>query len=285
MRLFTYDDGGEPRVGVAVDNERFVALHECAADLPRNLRRLIALPDGIDRARQAVSGRPGDRMLSAVRFLPVITDPNAVWCLALNFKTHLRETGLSTSTEFPHVFLRMMASLVGHGEPLHCPPANVAVEYDYEGELGVVIGRGGRNIALGDALDHVAGYTCINEGSVRDYQRHNRNFGLGKNFEASGSVGPWLVTADSFGHPSQQRLITRVNGIERQNEALSDMLFGVEPVIHYLSQGYDLRPGDVIAMGTPGALPSGLVHMQPGDIVEVEVTTLGILRNPVIAGV
>jgi 2-keto-4-pentenoate hydratase/2-oxohepta-3-ene-1,7-dioic acid hydratase in catechol pathway len=205
-----------------------------------------------------------------------------IWCLALNFKTHLRETGQVTSTEFPHVFLRTPASLVADGEALRAPSPEVATQYDYEGELGVVIGRSGRNIAIGDALGYVAGYTCINEGSVREFQRHNRNFGLGKNFEGSGSIGPWLVPAGTFGHPSRERIITRVNGIERQNEALSDMLFGVEAVIHYLSRGHRLQPGDVIAMGTPGALPAGLVHMTPGDKVEIEVTNLGTLRNPVI---
>jgi 2-keto-4-pentenoate hydratase/2-oxohepta-3-ene-1,7-dioic acid hydratase in catechol pathway len=211
-----------------------------------------------------------------------VTLSGVIWCLALNFKTHLRETGQTTSTEFPHVFLRTTTSLVEHGEPLLCPSPDIVTQYDYEGELGVVIGRDGRNIAVGDALNYIAGYTCVNEGSVREFQRHNRNFGLGKNFEGSGSIGPWLVPAATFGHPSRERIITRVNGIERQNEALSDMLFGVEAVIHYLSLGYRLQPGDVIAMGTPGALASGLVHMIPGDEVEIEVSNLGILRNPVI---
>ena len=234
---------------------------------------------------------------------PLLDHPNALWALALNFKSHIAETGLTTSREFPQVFLRTGASYVGHGEPLLCPPPEIARAFDYEGELGVVIGRAGRHIPIDRALDHVAGYTCVNEGSVREYQIHNRQFGLGKNFEASGSYGPWLVTPDEFGDPAAHHLVTRVNGIVRQRVPLDDMLFDVSSVISYLSQGYELRPGDMIAMGTPGVLPAeaqdaegldlerqhgpfkipGLVHMRPGDVVEVEISGLGVLRNPVVA--
>ena len=161
----------------------------------------------------------------------------------------------------------------------------------------MIIGRGGRHIPVEKAFDHIAGFACFNEGSVREYQRHNRNFGLGKNFERSGSVGPWLMTVDEFGDPKKQRVITRLNGIERQNAPLDDMLFSVEQVIHYLSTGYSLLPGDMIAMGTPGALPPhpgetlqpagrhgilGQVNMKPGDRVEVEITGLGVLANDVV---
>jgi 2-keto-4-pentenoate hydratase/2-oxohepta-3-ene-1,7-dioic acid hydratase in catechol pathway len=148
------------------------------------------------------------------------------------------------------------------------------------------------------AFDHIAGFCCCNEGSVREYQRHNRNFGLGKNFERSGSTGPYLMTAEEFGDPKQQRVVTRLNGIERQNAPLNDMLFPVEQVIHYLSTGYTLLPGDVIMMGTPGALPPhpgetlqpsgrhkilGQVNMKPGDKVEIEITGLGVLANTIAA--
>jgi 2-keto-4-pentenoate hydratase/2-oxohepta-3-ene-1,7-dioic acid hydratase in catechol pathway len=153
------------------------------------------------------------------------------------------------------------------------------------------------------ALEHVAGYTCVNEGSVREFQIHNRQFGLGKNFEASGSYGPWLMTPDEFGDPATHSIVTRVNQVTRQSAPLDDMLFDVASVISYLSQGYELRPGDLIAMGTPGVLPAepqdaagrdlsrqhgpfkipGLVHMRPGDTIEVEVSGLGVLRNTVVA--
>jgi 2-keto-4-pentenoate hydratase/2-oxohepta-3-ene-1,7-dioic acid hydratase in catechol pathway len=199
--------------------------------------------------------------------------------------------------------LKGPSTYVGAGEPILAPPPAVARAFDYEGELGVVIGKAGRHIPVASALDHVAGYTCVNEGSVREYQMHNRQFGLGKNFEASGAYGPWLMTPDEFGDPAAHSVLTRINGVVRQRAPLNDMLFSVAQVISYLSEGYELRPGDLIAMGTPGALKPepddaegadltrqfgpfptpGLVHMRPGDRVEVEIDGLGVLMNPVAA--
>lgn len=298
MKIFSYRSGGAPHVGVVTGPESFIALDDAAPQFPPNLRAILEMPDWNARIRDAIAGKSGNRSLQDVEFLPVIVDPQVTWALALNFKTHIEETGLATSREFPHLFIRMPASFVGHRQPLLCPPPEVAREFDYEGELAVIVAKGGRHVPLEKALDHVAGFTCCNEGSVREYQRHNRNFGLGKNFERSGSIGPWLMTADAFGDPSTHRVITRLNGIERQNAPLSDMLFSVERVMHYLSTGYSLRPGDVIAMGTPGALPPhpgeklepagrhkilGQVNMKPGDRVEVEITGLGVLANPIVA--
>ncbi|WP_293238898.1 fumarylacetoacetate hydrolase family protein, partial [Paludibacterium sp.] len=240
---------------------------------------------------------------SDVELKPFLGRSNAMWALALNFKTHIAETGLTTSPDYPHIFLRTGASFVGHGEPLRCPPSEVARAFDYEGELAVVIGKAGRHIPPEKAFEHIAGYTCLNEGSVREYQVQNRQFGLGKNFEESGSYGPWLMTPDEFGDPSRSRVRTWVNGVKRQDAPLNDMLFDVAHVVSYLSEGYRLRPGDLIAMGTPGALKPGpddaeghdmskqygpfkvpgLVHMKPGDLVEVEISGLGVLANPVRA--
>jgi len=303
MKIFAFDDAGRPALGVMVDEATFVPLAEVAPELPTNLIALLELPDGLARTERAVAGQPGSRRLADVSLKPFLDRPNALWALALNFKTHIEETGLTTSRDFPHVFLRVASSYAGHGEALRCPPETVARAYDYEGELGVVIGKPGRHIPVERALEHVAGYTCVNEGSVREYQIQNRQFGLGKNFEASGSYGPWLVTADEVGVPERQSVLTRINGVVRQSSPLNDMLFSVAQTVSYLSDGYSLRPGDMIAMGTPGALKPGpddlagraldqqfgpfkvpgLVHMRPGDIVEVEISGVGILRNPVVA--
>jgi 2-keto-4-pentenoate hydratase/2-oxohepta-3-ene-1,7-dioic acid hydratase in catechol pathway len=298
MRLICYRQNGASRIGVMTGTDSFVPAAEAAPTVPTNLRTLIGLPDEMARLRDAVGSRAGTEILDEADLLPVVPDPHAIWALALNFKAHIEETGLTTSKEFPHVFIRTPASIVGHRKPLLCPPRDITQEFDYEGELCVVIGRGGRHIPIERALEHVAGFACFNEGSVREYQRHNRNFGLGKNFEQSGSVGPWLMTVDEFGDPKRQRVVTRLNGIERQNAPLDDMLFSVEQVVHYLSIGYALRPGDMIAMGTPGALPPhpgemlqpvgrhrvlGPVHMKPGDRVDVEITGLGVLSNPIVA--
>jgi 2-keto-4-pentenoate hydratase/2-oxohepta-3-ene-1,7-dioic acid hydratase in catechol pathway len=285
MRLISYEDKTGRGIGVVTDETSFVALGDVAGDLPHTLRGLLEMPDGLARAKTAVAGKRGNRDLAGIRFAPVIPDPHVTWALALNFKKHIEETGLTTSAEFPHLFIRTPASIVGHLQPLQCPPPELGTTFDYEGELGVVIGRSGRFIPVEKALEYVAGYTCFNDGSLREFQRHNRNFGLGKNFEGSGSSGPWLMTSDQFGDPAAHSVVTRLNGIERQNSSLSDMLFSVAQVVHYLSLGYRLRPGDVIAMGTPGALqPPGIAHMKPGDVVDVEISGLGLLRNTIAAG-
>jgi 2-keto-4-pentenoate hydratase/2-oxohepta-3-ene-1,7-dioic acid hydratase in catechol pathway len=303
MKIIRYEHRGHSGIGVMADDRRFIGLLEAAPQLPPTLLGIMALGDGLEPVRRAVQGREPNLSLADVTLRPFLGRPNALWALALNFKSHIAETGLTTSREFPQVFLRTVASYVGQDEPLLCPPAEIARAFDYEGELGVVIGCAGRHIPIDRALDHVAGYTCVNEGSVREYQIHNRQFGLGKNFEASGSYGPWLMTPDEFGDPASRSVTTRVNGIVRQRAPLDDMLFDVSSVVSYLSQGYELRPGDMIAMGTPGVLPAesqdvealnlarqhgpfkipGLVHMRPGDVVEVEISGLGVLRNAVVA--
>jgi 2-keto-4-pentenoate hydratase/2-oxohepta-3-ene-1,7-dioic acid hydratase in catechol pathway len=301
MRIFSYQGRRGKGVGVMAGDTRFVALAEAAPDLPGSLKPILELPDGLARARRAADGKPGEHDISEIVFLPPIEEPNAIWALALNFKLHIQETGLTTSDKYPHLFMRHAGSLVGHGQALRCPPFDVSHEHDYEGELAVVIGKGGRHIPVEKALDHVAGYCPFNEGSVREFQRHNRNFGLGKNFEESGSIGPWIMTPDESGDIAKQYVITRLNGVERQKSTLSDMLFTVEQVIHYLSTGYRLRSGDIIAMGTPGALPKpageahdpdrqrgrhkveGKLSMRPGDRCEVEITGVGVLGNPIAA--
>ncbi|HVA12688.1 MAG TPA: fumarylacetoacetate hydrolase family protein [Stellaceae bacterium] len=299
MRIFSYRHGDTPGVGVVADNESFVALGEAAPDLPKTLRGILEQPSGLERARDAAGAKRALKSLAGIAFDAVIPDPQAIWCLALNYKLHVEETGLTTSSKYPQIFLRMPCTQVGHLQPILCPPPAVATKYEYEGELAVIIGKGGRHIPVERALEHVAGYSCYNEGSVREYQGHNRQFGLGKNFEQSGSFGPWLMTPDEFGDPSKHRVITRVNGIERQNATTDLMVFGVPQLINYLSQGYYLRPGDVIVSGSPGSLPPhpgekppantggvyvpGMVQMKPGDICEVEISGLGTLRNPVAA--
>ncbi len=265
--------------------------------MPSSLRAIIesgALP----AAAAAAEGRDPDYRFDQVTLDPVIPDPHAIWALALNFKAHIEETGLTTSKDYPQIFMRMPCSQVGHLQPLWCPDPRVAETFDYEGELAVVIGTPGRHIPVAHALRHVAGYACYNEGSVREFQGHNRQFGLGKNFERSGGFGPWLMTADEFGLPPRHSVITRLNGVEKQKSPLDDMLFSVEQVIHYLSTGYLLRAGDVIVMGTPGALKPppghqptpwdskripGRTRMKPGDVCAVEITGLGVLSNPIVA--
>lgn len=303
MKIIAYSDAGKTALGVVTSDTHFVAVAEIAPDLPTGLIEILEMDDGLDRLRAAAAGKAGDRLLAGVTLKPFLDRPNAMWALALNFKSHIAETGLQTNPAYPHLFLRTAASYVGSGEAIVAPPEDIARAFDYEGELGVIIGKPGRYVPVERALEYVAGYTCLNEGSVREYQVHNRQFGLGKCFEASGAYGPWLMTSDEFGDPAKRSVLTRINGVVRQRAPLDDMLIDVARTVSYLSRGYRLRPGDLIAMGTPGALKPapndvegndlsrqygpfptpGLVHMRPGDWVEVEVDGLGVLANPVIA--
>lgn len=302
MKIFSFDDAGHPRLGIMVSDDQFIALDDTGADLPNDLITLITFDPAFVGVRTAMTwDRANPRPLEGVTLLPFLDRPNAIWALGLNFKTHIEETGLETSRLHPHAFIRVASSFVGPGQPLLAPPEDVARAFDYEGELGVIIGKPGRHIPKERAFEHVAGYTIVNEGSVREYQVHNRQYAPGKNFEQSGSYGPWLVTPDEFGDPAQRNVHTRLNGVVRQRSGLDDMLFDVASVISYLSEIYRLRAGDLIAMGTPGVLKPqpgdvagndlsrqfglfkipGLVHMRPGDVVEVEIDGIGTLRNPV----
>lgn len=303
MKIVAYSDEGSPELGVLAANDLILPIADIAPELPSTLPALLERADGLSLVAEKAAGRDGRIHLGQVRLEPLVGRTNALWALALNFKTHIEETGLTTSFQHPHLFLRTPWSYVGAEESIVAPHPEIARAFDYEGELAVIIGKPGRHIPKERALDHVAGYCCLNEGSVREYQHHNRQFGLGKNFEGSGSYGPWLVTADEFGDPASHRVVTRVNGVVRQDSSLDDMLFDVAATVSYLSEGYTLRPGDLIAMGTPGALPPaesdtrgrdldrqfgtfktpGLVHMEPGDVVEIEIDGIGVLRNPVVA--
>jgi 2-keto-4-pentenoate hydratase/2-oxohepta-3-ene-1,7-dioic acid hydratase in catechol pathway len=298
VRVVSYQHQGKPGVGVVTGANGLVTLAKAAPDLPHDLRRILEIDPMLAKVRSATSGKPADLSLDDIKYDPVIREPHATWALALNYKLHIEETKLTTSTVYPQIFLRMPIAQVGHKEALWAPRKVVAEAYDYEGELAVIIGKPGRYIKRQNAFDHVAGYSCYNEGSVREYQGHNRQFGLGKNFERSGSFGPWLMTPDEFGDPATHTLITRLNGIERQHAKISGLLHDVPGLIEYLSEGYTLQPGDVIVTGSPGALPlrpgeqpekpvgnvivAGQLHMRTGDVCEVEVDGLGVLSNPVV---
>ena len=298
MKVVSYRHQGKHGVGVVSGANGLIALANAAPDLPNDLRRILEIDPALSRVRATAAGKSADLSLDEIAFDPVIREPHATWALALNYKLHIEETGLTTSSTYPQIFLRMPICQVGHREPLWAPNKKIAEAYDYEGELAVIIGKPGRFIKRDEAFAHVAGYSCYNEGSVREYQGHNRQFGLGKNFERSGSFGPWLMTPDEFGDPTGHTLMTRLNGIERQHAKIDGLLFDVPRLIEYLSEGYTLQPGDVIVSGSPGALPlrpgeqpekpvgrvivAGQLHMRTGDVCEVEVDGLGVLSNPVI---
>ena len=220
--------------------------------------------------------------LADVVLLPVIPNPGKILCVGLNYATHVAETGRDQK-EFPAIFTRWADTLVADGQPLVKPKATE--RFDYEGELAVVIGKGGRVIARADALAHIAGYSIFNDASARDWQRHNIQFTPGKNFPATGAFGPVLVTPDEVADLDSQRVVTRLNGTIVQDQPVSDMIWDIPFIIEYVSAFTPLAPGDVIATGTPGGVGdkrSPPLYMQVGDKIEVEIGVLGTLTNRII---
>jgi len=283
MKLVSYGLGSTPHVGVVVGENRLASLSKRAPALPLRLREILSAGDeALSQARAVAATGESDHALDEVGLLPVIPDPPAIWCVGVNYDEHRQETGREP-TKYPTLFLRIAASQVGHGQAMVRPKASV--ELDYEGELAVVIGKPGRHIPESEAMRHVAGYSCYNDGSVRDWQRHTTQFGPGKNFHRTGAFGPWLVTPDELRDPYRQTLVTRVSGEELQRTEIGAMTFKIEFLIHYLSTVYELRPGDVISTGTPGGVGSKRKpprFLKAGDHVEVEISGIGVLSNPVI---
>ncbi len=214
---------------------------------------------------------------------PVIPNPGKILCVGVNYLEHIREMGREPP-DYPVIFTRYPGSLVGDGQPIVRP--SVSTQYDFEGELAVVIGRRARYLTKERALGHVAGYACFMDGSVRDFQRQTSQFTAGKNFPASGAFGPHLVTADEIPDPKALQLTTRLNGQVMQQAPVADLRFGVPELLAYCSTFTQLEPGDVITTGTPsgvGFARQPPVWLTPGDTLEVEVSGIGVLRNTVIA--
>ena len=217
-----------------------------------------------------------------VALLPVVPNPEKILCVGLNYAAHVAETGREQK-EHPAIFTRWADSLIADGDALVRPPESV--RFDYEGELAVIIGKGGRRIAPEDAFAHVAGYAPFNDGSIRDWQRHNIQFTPGKTWPGTGGFGPAMVLANDVDDLASQRVQTRVNGELVQDQPISDMIWDIPTVIAYCSSFVELRPGDVIASGTPGGVGDKRkppLYLKAGDTVEVSVGVIGTLSNPVV---
>lgn len=220
--------------------------------------------------------------LADIVLLPVIPDPAKIICVGLNYATHVAETGRDQK-EFPAIFTRWADSLVADGQPLVKP--QVSERFDYEGELAIIIGKGGHKIAISDAMSHVAGYSIFNDASVRDWQRHNIQFTPGKNFPGTGAFGPAMVTPDVISDLGSQHVQTRLNGELVQDQPISDMIWDVPFLIEYISAFAPLAPGDVIVSGTPGGVGDKRtppLYMKAGDRVDVEIGVIGKLTNRII---
>jgi 2-keto-4-pentenoate hydratase/2-oxohepta-3-ene-1,7-dioic acid hydratase in catechol pathway len=274
MKLLSFVAGGESLFGV-VSGDGVIAMNKRVGC--KSLREALGL---LPQIKAAAQGAAPDHKLADIKFLPVIPDPELITCAGINYRSHASETGREIPKQ-PSMFIRRTNTLVGHEGELIRPA--VSQQFDFEGELAVIIGRGGRHIKAEQALDHVAGYTCFVDGSVRDYQKFSVT--SGKNFPGTGPLGPWLVTTDEIPDPTRLTLMTRLNGKEMQRSATDLLIYSVPHIIAFCSDFTPLSPGDVIATGTPegvGHRRNPQVWMKPGDVLEVEITGIGVLRNTVV---
>lgn len=283
MKFLSFTRNSQASFG-AVVNDKIVDLgarHPELGDL-RAAVRSARLGELAKEAEAAAS----DCTLADIEFLPTIPNPEKIICIGVNYANRNEEyRDGSSAPKYPSVFMRTRESLVGHAQPIMDPPESD--QLDYEGEIVIVIGKEGRRIAEQDAHQYIAGLTIMNEGSLRDFLRHAKfNVTQGKNFEKSGALGPWLVTPEELDPLGELQIITRVNGDERQNDVTSNLMFPFRYLISYLSTFYRLKPGDIIATGTPngaGARFDPPKYLKEGDVVEVEVRGIGVLKNHVLA--
>ncbi|WP_151803216.1 fumarylacetoacetate hydrolase family protein [Acinetobacter guillouiae] len=277
MKLLSFSIQGQQLFGLVKD-QSVINLKKHLANKYADLKSLLAEDNFIEIVKSAENAT-ADYALADIQFEAVIPNPEQIFCIGLNYTDHVQETQQEV-TEKPMIFFRLAPSQVGHNQPLLRPVE--AEQFDYEGEIAIVIGKGGRRIAKENAWDHIAGYSCYNDASVRDWQRHTAQWGPGKNFFQTGSFGPWLVTKDEIKPNEIMTLTTRVNGQELQHTQTTQLIHDIPSLINYISTFTPLNAGDVIVSGTPGGI--GLkrtppILLQEGDVVEIEVDKIGILKN------
>ena len=278
MRLASFRTAQGASYG-AVTNQGIVDLGRRLGNRYSDLRTLLER-NGLEEARKA-AGSAADYKESEVTWLPVIPNPGKIVCVGLNYEEHRQETGRD-KTEQPALFLRLAESQVGHRQPILRP--RESKNLDYEAEIAVVIGRAGRRISQKDSWNHIAGYSCYNDGSVRDWQRHTVQWTAGKNFASTGGFGPWMVSADEIPAGALLTLSCRLNGERMQHATTEQMIFKIPKLIEYISSFTTLAPGDVIVTGTPGGVGARRnppVWMKPGDTVEIEIDKVGVLVNTI----
>jgi 2-keto-4-pentenoate hydratase/2-oxohepta-3-ene-1,7-dioic acid hydratase in catechol pathway len=282
---FAADKG--TRLGV-VEGDVVIDLQAVDASLPGDLGAALQRTNGdtkvfSDLAKKATASTR--RPLAGLKYTLPVAHPGKIICLGLNYLTHVKEGPQRDNVPtYPSIFFRMLSSLVPHLTPLMRP--RESIQLDYEGELIAIVGKRAKHLTLENAADCIAGYSCGNEGSVREFQRHTTQWGMGKNFDRTGSIGPWMVTADELPRAAKGlKVMTRLNGNTMQSDNTDNMMFPLPELLVYLTRGMTLEPGDVIFTGTPSgvghARKPGPVWMKAGDTAEVEVEGIGILRNPI----
>jgi len=281
MKLATFSTAKGASYGAVVDSG-IVDLGRRLGNRFPDLKALIAAKAFAEANKHLKE--PQDHKLGEITWLPVIPNPGKIVCVGLNYQDHVVETGRD-NTEQPAIFLRLPESQVGHLQPIVRPKESTHL--DFEAEIAVVIGSAGRRITQANAWQHIAGYSCYNDGSVRDWQRHTIQWTAGKNFARTGGFGPWMVTADEIPPGTKMTLSCRLNGERMQHATTEQMIFRIPKIIEYVSTWTTLEPGDVLVTGTPGGVGARRtppVWMKPGDKVEVEIDKVGVLQNSIADG-
>ena len=287
MRLFSYlDQNKQKRVGLlrATDSKEFIDVAATDPSLPASLCDIIATEGAMARVGQLLT-QPSAviRDLAGVTYIPLVDNPGKIICLGLNYADHAAEGGHSRP-DYPAFFMRGPSSLVGHLAPMIRP--RVSDKFDYEAELAFVVGKKARHLKTQNALDYVAGYSAFNDGSLRDYQRKSTQWTIGKNFDATGGFGPWLVTPDELPPAADGlRIQSRLNGQIMQDANTKNFLWGIVETLVLITECMTLEPGDVVITGTPagvGYARKPPVFMKAGDTIEIEIEGVGLLSNPII---
>jgi 5-carboxymethyl-2-hydroxymuconate isomerase len=284
MRLASYNAHGRTSFGV-VEGDGVVDLRL------RGLRHASVLDiikaGALDEAKRLAAGARADFKLADIELLPPVLSPEKILCIGINYNRDSEYKDMNPASEsgYCSMFFRTPGSLVGHNQPILLPPESE--QLDYEGEIAIVIGKEGRRIPKHKALEHIMGFTLCNEGCLRDWMRHGKfNVTQGKNFDASGSIGPWIVTSDELSPTTNMHLTTKVNGELRQDTTTSLMMLGFADLISYITKFTTLKPGDVISTGTPVGTGMGFdppKWLKAGDVVEIHVPQIGTLKNTVVA--
>lgn len=281
MRFTAFEDGNGTGLAASADGANWRGLREGDENYPGSLVEILRKGTLAEAGEALLAGSSVD--LGKVSILPPISTASKILCVGLNYVDHAAEGGMKVP-DYPTVFARFNSSLIGHGAPLVCP--KISEQFDYEGEMVAVIGKGGRAISEADALSHVAGYSVFNDGSVRDYQLRTPQWTIGKNFDGTGAFGPAFVTADELPEGAAGlRIQTRLNGRVLQDASTDNLVFSVARLVSLISAAMTLEAGDVIVTGTPAGVGLSYkppIFMKEGDVCEVEIEKIGLLSNPVV---
>jgi acylpyruvate hydrolase len=287
MKIVGFEANNNLRLGV-VDGDSVVDLQAVDGNVPDDLAEVLRRSNGDLSSISALAKKvpaSARRPLDGLKYALPVAHPGKIICLGLNYLDHVKEGPQRDNIpKFPSIFFRVLTSMVPHGQPIVRP--RESIQLDYEAEMVAIIGKRAKHLSMGNAVDCIAGYSCANEGSVREFQRHTTQWGMGKNFDRTGGFGPWMVTADEMPPGGKGlKIMSRLNGKTMQSDNTDNMMFPLAETLVYLTKGMTLEPGDVILTGTPSGVGHARkpdpVWMKAGDTCEIEIEKVGVLRNPI----